>query len=71
MSQYLVIHQTRTADPTPYETRLARAIEQVFGAGVHHLEGIVKELNVSGMHGPDGLPWTADSFTAEMRRIGG
>lgn len=70
MSQYLMIHQTRTAEPTPYETKLAKAIEEVFGTGVHHLEGLVKGLNGAGMHGPDGLPWTTDSFTAEMRRIG-
>ncbi|GAA4471262.1 hypothetical protein GCM10023094_01680 [Rhodococcus olei] len=70
MSQYLVVHQTRTADPTPYERKLASAIESVFGTGVHHLDGVVKGLNETGVYAPDGRAWTPDTFTAEMRRIG-
>ncbi|MGW0021710.1 recombinase-like helix-turn-helix domain-containing protein [Rhodococcus sp. NPDC003382] len=70
MDRYLKIHQARTADPTPYEVKLAKAIEAVFGSGVHHLEGLVKGLNDSGIHGPDGAEWTPESFTAEMHRIG-
>ena len=31
MDRYLKIHQARTADPTPYEVKLAKAIEEVFG----------------------------------------
>ena len=32
----------RHGDPTPYELKLAGAIEEVFGTGVHHLEGLVE-----------------------------
>ena len=70
MDRYLVIHQSRTADPSPYEIKLAKAIEAVFGSGVHDLDGLVKGLNGSGIHAPDGQEWTTDSFTAEMHRIG-
>ncbi|MGN5237791.1 MULTISPECIES: recombinase-like helix-turn-helix domain-containing protein [unclassified Rhodococcus (in: high G+C Gram-positive bacteria)] len=70
MTRYLEIHQARSADLTPYEIKLAKAIEQVFGTGVHDLEGLVEGLNGSGIHGPDGQPWTPISFTTEMQRIG-
>ena len=70
MDRYLVINQARTADPTPYEIKLAKAIEAVFGSGVHDLDGLVRGLNASGIHAPDAREWTAESFTAEMRRIG-
>ncbi|UZF42841.1 recombinase-like helix-turn-helix domain-containing protein [Rhodococcus rhodochrous] len=77
MDRYLVINQARTADPTPYEIKLAKAIEAVFGSGVHDLDGLVHDLdglvrglNASGIHAPDAQEWTAQSFTAEMRRIG-
>lgn len=70
MSLYLVEHQTRSGDPTPYERKLAGAIEEVFGEGGHGLEQLVEGLNKRGIHGPDGLPWTGETFTAEIARMG-
>lgn len=68
--QYLVIHQSRDGDPSPYETKLAAAIEEIFARGVHDLPGLLAELNGNGHQSPDGTPWTEASFTAEMHRLG-
>ncbi len=67
---YLVVHQARSADPTPYELKLAGAIEEVFGRGDHTLEALVAGLNDLGIHGPDAKPWTAASFSTEIARLG-
>ncbi|QDQ89700.1 hypothetical protein FND50_02180 [Rhodococcus sp. WB9] len=69
MSLYLQPRQSGTA-PTQYERKLAGAIEEVFGTGVHHLEGLVKGLNALGIHSPGGDAWTTDTFTDEIRRMG-
>ena len=70
MSLYLVEHQARSTEPTPYERKLAGAIEDVFGEGNHGLEALVEGLNARGIHAPSGLPWTPESFTAEIARMG-
>lgn len=70
MSLYLVEHQARSAPPTPYEIKLAGAIEEVFGSGRHDLDGLVDGLNQLGIQAPDGQPWTAEAFRVEMERMG-
>ena len=70
MDQYLNPRQSRPGEPGPYETRLAGAIEEVFGSGVHDLPGLVTGLNDRSLFAPDGAPWTEQTFTAEMRRLG-
>lgn len=70
MSLYLVEHQARSVPPTPYEVKLAGAIEEIFGSGRHDLEGLVDGLNQLGIHSPDGNPWTADTFSVEIARMG-
>ncbi|MDV6275102.1 recombinase-like helix-turn-helix domain-containing protein [Rhodococcus erythropolis] len=70
MSLYLVEHQARSVPATPYEAKLAGAIEEVFGSGRHDLDGLVDGLNQLGMLAPNGEPWTADVFTAEIARMG-
>lgn len=70
MDQYLNPRQSRAGDPGPYEIRLAGAIEEVFGSGVHDLPGLVSGLNDRGLFAPDGAAWTEQTFTAEMRRLG-
>lgn len=70
MSLYLVEHQSRSGGPTPYELKLAGAIEEVFGEGGHGLEELVEGLNERGIHGPDGQPWSSETFTAEIARMG-
>jgi recombinase-like protein len=68
--QHLVKNQSRSSDPTPYELKLAGAIEEVFGSGRHDLPGLVSGLNDMGILGPSGQQWTEESFTAEMQRAG-
>jgi len=68
--QYLVQNQTRQAESTPYERKLAGAIEEVFGSGRHDLGGLVDGLNEMGVLAPGGRQWTEESFTAEMQRLG-
>jgi hypothetical protein len=70
MDQYLTVRQSRDGEPTPYEIRLAGAVEEVFGSGVHDLAGLVTGLNDRGLFAPDGASWTAQTFTAEMQRLG-
>ena len=67
---YLVVHQSRSADPTPYEMKLAGSMEEVFGRGDHSLEALIAGLNDLGIPGPDGKPWTAEMFTHLMARLG-
>ena len=67
MSLYLVKHQSRSAEPTPYEDKLAGAIEDVFGEGNHGIEAVVEGLNELGIHAPWGQPWTAESFERDAR----
>jgi hypothetical protein len=62
-------HQARTTEPTPYELKLAGAIEEVFGSGRHDLAGLVDGLNELGVPAPGGAAWTADSYTAEISRL--
>lgn len=69
MSNYLQPRQSRGGEPSPYERKLAGAIEEVFGTGRHDLGGLVEGLNELGVPAPGGQDWTVESFTAEMRRL--
>lgn len=66
---YLQPFQARFAEPTPYELKLAGAIEEVFGTGRHDLAGLVDGLNEMGVPAPGGEAWSADSFTTEIKRL--
>ncbi|WP_020106867.1 recombinase-like helix-turn-helix domain-containing protein [Nocardia sp. 348MFTsu5.1] len=67
---YLETHQSHPEPITPYERKLAGSLSEVYAGGVDTLDGVVEGLNNLGLHGPDGGPWTAESFRAEMRRLG-
>ncbi len=67
---YLEPHQARTRAPTSYEDLLGDAIERGFGAGHWELDALVAHLNRSGPLGPNGQPWTAESFTANIKTLG-
>jgi hypothetical protein len=69
-TQYLESHQAGAATLPPYEHKLAGAIEEVFGAGRHTLDGLVDGLNDLGVLAPDGQPWTKHTLIAELRRLG-
>ncbi len=63
--------QTRIgAELDDYQVALAAALEEIFGDGVHDLDGIVTRLNQTVVRTGDGRDWTADSFKAEMKRLG-
>jgi hypothetical protein len=67
---YLEPHQSRNGQPSPYEAKLAGAIEEIFGRGTHDLAGLLAELGGAGLVAPDGRPWAEESFTSEMHRLG-
>ena len=67
---YNETHQTRSAPPTAYESLLGDSIERAYAMGLHDLDGLVNYLNDAGPSGPNGQPWTPDSFQREMARLG-
>jgi hypothetical protein len=67
---YNETHQTRTSSPTTYENLLGDAIERAFASGIHDLAALVTYLNTSGPAGPNGQPWTTDTYAREMARLG-
>jgi hypothetical protein len=62
--------QIGSGTPSDYESKLADALEAAFAAGDHELPALVDALNRAGVHAPDGAPWTAARFAAEIRRLG-
>jgi hypothetical protein len=68
--RYLEPFQARERAPTPYEDLLGDAIERAFASGVTQLEDLVAHLNRGGPRGPNGEPWTVDSYRQEMARLG-
>ena len=68
-TNYLEPFQARDTEPSPYEMKLAGAIEEVFGTGRHDLEGLVDGLNELGVPAPGGTTWNAESFTTEIKRL--
>jgi hypothetical protein len=68
--QYLVVHQSRTQEPTEYENLLAEGIERSYAAGIHDLEGLAANLQALCVPAPAGQTWTAELFAAEMKRLG-
>jgi hypothetical protein len=68
--QYLEVHQTHPHPISPYETKLAGSIAEIFARGVHDLPGLIEGLNGLGLNAPDGGRWTEENFRSEMRRLG-
>lgn len=69
-ASYLEPHQARTRQPTAFEDLLGDSIERAYAAGHHELDALIGYLNKAGPIGPDGSAWTADTFQAEMARLG-
>ncbi|MQY34570.1 hypothetical protein SRB17_25400 [Streptomyces sp. RB17] len=63
-------HQTRDHEPTPYELKLARTLEDIFTKDGHQLADVIDGLNSRQLRTPTGEPWTEESFRAEMHRLG-
>jgi len=68
--RYLQPHQARQRPPTSFEDLLGDAIERAFGQGHWELDALVAYLNRSGPAGPNGQPWTAESFQQLMTTLG-
>jgi hypothetical protein len=68
--RYLDPYQARKRPPTSYEDLLGDAIERAFGAGLWDLDALVAQLNKTGPLGPNGAPWTAESYQAVMKTLG-
>jgi hypothetical protein len=69
-ARYLNPHQARQRPATAYEDQLGDAMERAFAAGHWELDALVAQLNQSGPATPDGQPWTAASFQAQMAELG-
>jgi recombinase-like protein len=63
--------QNRFEAPSPFEERIADALEKIFAKGIDELPGVVRELNQAAVRDRDGNAWTEESFQAEMKRLGG
>lgn len=70
MTLYVAVHQSREHEPSPYEHKLAGVLEEVYAHEGHSLADVVRGLNSRTVYAPDGQPWTEQSFTAEIERLG-
>jgi hypothetical protein len=68
--RYLQPHQARTRPPTNYEDLLGDSIERAFGDGVWELDALIVQLNRNGPMGPNGQPWTVESFQTVVATLG-
>ncbi|TWV53704.1 hypothetical protein FRZ03_08960 [Streptomyces misionensis] len=67
---YLDPHQSRDHEPTPYELKLARTLEEIFTRDGHEAADVVAGLNARQVRTPAGEPWTEETFRTEMHRLG-
>ena len=67
---YLEPNQSRNDEPTPYENKLADAIEKAYAENIQELGPLVEKLNELGTSDPDGRPWTQQSFVGVMLELG-
>ena len=68
--RYLNPHQARQRLPTSYEDLFGDSIERAFGAGHWELDALIAHLNKGGPPGPNGEPWTAESFQSVIKTLG-
>jgi hypothetical protein len=67
---YNETHQTRQSSPTLFENLLGDALERAFAAGIHDLDALVAQLNVTGPRAPQGELWSRDSLQAMLAQLG-
>jgi hypothetical protein len=65
-----IIWQTRHREPSRYEEALVTHLEAAFATGVAELDDLVAALNARGSRTEAAALWNADSFQAEMARLG-
>lgn len=59
----------RAMDDESYEDRLGDAFEKLLGGGADDLAALAAGLNELGIESRDGVPWSAESLAAELRRL--
>ena len=67
---YLDPHQARDRKQTAFEDLLGDSIERAYAAGLHDMDALLGYLNKAGPLGPDGQPWTPESFQTLMAQLG-
>jgi hypothetical protein len=55
---------------TDWETQFADALQALFRAGVHDLDGIVSGLIQTSVAPPKGDAWTVETFKATLKEVG-
>jgi hypothetical protein len=70
VDRYLQPHQARTRPPTNFEDLLGDSIERGFAAGHWEIDALVQYLNQAGPMGPNGQPWTSESFQSTIKTLG-
>ncbi|MYS56129.1 hypothetical protein GTW46_39820 [Streptomyces sp. SID6013] len=70
MLQVQRVAEPPVVEPTPYELKLARTLEDIFTKDGHELTDVIDGLNSRQLRTPTGEPWTEESFRAEMNRLG-
>ena len=68
--RYLNQHQARTRPATTFEDLLGDSIERAFGMGHWELDALLAYLNKAGPMGPNGQPWTAQTYQATIKTLG-
>ena len=69
-ASFLEPHQARERKQTAFEDLLGDSIERAYAAGAHEMDDLLAYLNKAGPLGPDGQPWTPESFQTLMARLG-
>lgn len=67
---YLEQWQAGSGQASSYENALGDALEEIFGKGIHEVDGIVAALNDKGLETPDGEVWTTENFPMIIERLG-
>ena len=67
--RYLDPHQARARPSTPYEDLLGDSIERAFASDITELMPLIEYLNRSGPLGPNGQPWTTETYEAQIKTL--
>lgn len=65
-----LVWQNRSRAPSEYELDFVQHLMQAFNQDVTELNALTNALNLQGFRTIAGDLWTAESFSAEMQRLG-
>ncbi len=63
-----IVVQTSNSAPDPFESGLADALMNAYGAGASHLSEVIDSLNSAGHVDRSGKAWTERSFTEQLAK---